>query len=136
MRHERGQTFFHTGSLPATPQTVHRLTIAKREGGTGERLWVESVAGLAALADIGVVEVHPWNATVDDLEHPDQMTFDLDPGCGIKRAFVTDGARVARLPEATRRACELAQGNRRQGAARDGAARPLAGSRPSSETCT
>ena len=96
VRHEYGQTFFHTGSLPPVPKAVHQLTIAKREGGEGTRLWVDSAAGLASLADIGVVEVHPWNAMVDDLEHPDQMVFDLDPGSGIEWEFVTDTALALR----------------------------------------
>jgi DNA primase len=39
-----------------------------------------------------VIEVHPWNATVDDIEHPDQMVLDLDPGHGISWEFVTDTA--------------------------------------------
>jgi bifunctional non-homologous end joining protein LigD len=92
VRHDRGQTFFHTGTLPPVGRAVHQLTIAKREGGEGTRLWVDSVAGLIALVDIGVIELHPWNATVDDLEHPDQMVFDLDPGSGIEWEFVRDTA--------------------------------------------
>jgi bifunctional non-homologous end joining protein LigD len=96
VRHDHGQTFFHTGPPPATPKAVQRLTIAKREGGEGTRLWVDSVAGLVALADIGIIELHPWNATVDNLEHPDQMVFDLDPGDGIEWGFVTDTALALR----------------------------------------
>lgn len=92
VRHERGQTFFHTGALPPVGKAVHHLTIAKREGGEGTRLWIDSVAGLVALVDIGVIELHPWNATLDDLEHPDQMVFDLDPGSGIAWEFVRDTA--------------------------------------------
>jgi bifunctional non-homologous end joining protein LigD len=68
------------------------LTIEKREGGQGSRLWVDTVSGLEALVDLGVIEVHPWNATVEDIELADQMIFDLDPGPGIEWPSVADTA--------------------------------------------
>jgi bifunctional non-homologous end joining protein LigD len=92
VRHDKGRVFFHTGVLPPVPKTIHKLTVAKREGGEGVRLWVDSVPGLVAMADLGVIELHPWNSTVDDLEHPDQMVFDLDPGTGIEWEFIRDTA--------------------------------------------
>ena len=96
VRYERGQVFFHTGALPPTPPSVHRLTFAKREGGTGTRAWIDSVDGLIALCDVGTIEVHPWNATVDAIECPDRMVFDLDPGRGIAWDFVTGTALLMR----------------------------------------
>jgi hypothetical protein len=30
-----------------------------------------------------VVELHTWNATIDDVERPDRIVFDLDPGPGV-----------------------------------------------------
>jgi bifunctional non-homologous end joining protein LigD len=78
VRHVHGTTFYHKGALPQIPDSVHQLTIAKREGGEGVRLWVDSVDGLLGLVAMGAVELHPWNATVDDVEHPDRLVFDLD----------------------------------------------------------
>lgn len=92
VRHARGQVFFHTGPLPAPPPSVHALTFDKREGGKGTRLWVDSVAGLVDLVDLDVIELHPWNATVDDIERPDQMVFDLDPGSGVPWRLVREMA--------------------------------------------
>jgi DNA primase len=43
-----------------------------------------------------VVEVHPWGATVDDIERPDLLVFDLDPGQGIEWDFVTGTALALR----------------------------------------
>ncbi|MDB5593028.1 DNA ligase D, partial [Enterovirga sp.] len=83
VRHLRGTTFYHMGPLPPVPEAVHQLTIEKREGGLGTRLWVDSLEGLLGLVEIGAVELHPWNATVDDIERPDRLVFDLDPGEGV-----------------------------------------------------
>jgi bifunctional non-homologous end joining protein LigD len=80
------------GPLPPLPPSVHRLRIQKRKGGEGVRLWVDDLAGLLGLVEIGAVELHPWGATVDDIEHPDRLVFDLDPGEGITWNFVIETA--------------------------------------------
>jgi bifunctional non-homologous end joining protein LigD len=92
VRHTHGTTFYHKGRLPPIPESVHQLKIAKREGGEGIRLWVDDVQGFLGLVSIGAVELHAWNATVDDIEHADTLVFDLDPGSGIEWSFVTDTA--------------------------------------------
>jgi bifunctional non-homologous end joining protein LigD len=54
------------------------------------RVWIDDVKGLVALAtQMDVVELHPWGATVDEIERPDLLVFDLDPGEGIEWSFVT-----------------------------------------------
>src|SRR4051794_8984585 len=64
-------TFYHKGPLPSIPDSVHQLRIAKREGGTGTRVWVDDLDGLLGLVAMRAVELHTWNSTIDDLEHPD-----------------------------------------------------------------
>jgi bifunctional non-homologous end joining protein LigD len=64
--------------------------MVKADGKPGVRLWVDSVGGLLGLVEIGVVEVHPWAATIEDIERPDHLILDLDPGPGIKWPFVRD----------------------------------------------
>ena len=100
VRHSRGTTFYHKGRLPPVPGAVHELRIEKREGGEGVRLWIDDLAGLLGLVEIGVVEVHPWAATVDDYEHADRLVFDLDPGDGVPWDFVIETAvRMRKLLE-------------------------------------
>ncbi|GFE82460.1 hypothetical protein GCM10011487_44600 [Steroidobacter agaridevorans] len=96
VRHVRGTTFYHKGALPPVPDSVHKLKVAKRSGGEGTRLWVEDLDGLLGLTEIGVVELHPWNCTVEDIEIADTMVIDLDPGPGIAWAFVVDAALTLR----------------------------------------
>ena len=73
VRHTRSTTFYHKGALPPIPDAVHQLRIEKRKGGEGMWVWVDSLAGLLGLVEMDVVEVHPWAATVDDIEHPDVL---------------------------------------------------------------
>ena len=92
VRHVKGTTFYHMGPLPEIPPAVNQLHLEKRKGGAGTRLWVEDLARLLGLVEIGVVEIHPWGATVDDIEHPDTLVFDLDPGEGVEWGFLVETA--------------------------------------------
>lgn len=96
VRHYEGTTYYHKGPLPPVPRAVHKLRIRKSDGTEGVRLWVDDVAGLLGLADMGIVEVHPWAAKVDNIENPDLMVFDLDPGEGIQYPFVIETALLLR----------------------------------------
>jgi bifunctional non-homologous end joining protein LigD len=85
VRHVHGTTFYHKGPLPKDiPQSVRQLRIEKREGGQGTRLWIDSLDGLLGLVEIGAVELHPWNSTVENLERADRIVIDLDPGEGVE----------------------------------------------------
>ncbi len=92
VRHTHSTTFYHMGPLPPIPKTVHQLHIEKRQGGEGVRVWVDDLDGLLGLVDMGAVELHAWAATVDNIEHPDRLVFDLDPGEGIAWDFVLETA--------------------------------------------
>ncbi len=92
VRHVEGTTFFHQGRLPPVPDAVHQLRIETRAGGEGTRLWVDSLEGLLGLLEIGVVELHPWGSTVDDIERPDTLVFALEPDDAVDWKFVAETA--------------------------------------------
>src|SRR3954452_25099804 len=97
VRHVHGTTFYHKGPLPKNiPKAVHQLRIQKREGGEGTRLWVDDLQGFLGLVEIGAVELHPWNASVEDFEHADRIVIDLDPGEGVEWEAVVEAAVPAR----------------------------------------
>src|SRR3954452_20045473 len=98
VRHEAGEVFFHEarGPLPHIAKPVHQMTIKRRSGGETVRVWVDSVAGLLGLVDMDVVEIHPWGATVDDIDRPDLLVFDLHPGAGVNWSRVTKTALTLR----------------------------------------
>src|SRR6202007_2297157 len=47
---------------------------------------------LVALVQAGVLEIHPWGSTVDDLDRPDRIIFDLAPGPDIAWAALVRAA--------------------------------------------
>jgi bifunctional non-homologous end joining protein LigD len=95
VRHAHRITFYHRGRLPELPTAVHQLHIHKCEGEERLRVWVDDLDGLIGLVAMGAVELHPWNATVDDIEHADRIVIDLDPGEGVEWASVVDAALTA-----------------------------------------
>jgi len=96
VRHVNGTTFYHKRELPPVPHAVRRLTIEKREGGEGARQWVDSLAGLLGLVEIGAAELHPWDASIDNIEHADMVVFDLDAGEEVSWEFVIETALTLR----------------------------------------
>ncbi len=54
-----------------------------RKGDAHEYLYIEDAKGLVFLAQMGVIEMHPWGAPVKRIDYPDRMIFDLDPDEGI-----------------------------------------------------
>jgi bifunctional non-homologous end joining protein LigD len=68
-----------------------------RDPKDGEKLVsVSSLEGLLALVQASALEIHPWGSTGDDLEHPDRLIFDLDPGDGVAFADMIAGANEIR----------------------------------------
>ena len=51
----------------------------KHKGKNYEYLYIEDVKGLIEIIQMGAIEIHPWGASVDDIDHPDRLIFDLDP---------------------------------------------------------
>ncbi len=82
-----GEQFFQKHAGASVPDAVRRIEI---DGET--HLAVEDLAGLVALVQIGVLEIHPWGSTVKKLETPDLITFDLDPDVGLPWSQVTAAA--------------------------------------------
>jgi len=81
------------GSLPTLPESVHLLRPKGFLGDAVLPVWIEDLAGLLGLVDLGAIELHPWNCTVDDTEHPDTLVFDVE---AIEWQTVTKAALVLR----------------------------------------
>jgi len=71
--------------------------VAREDPEDGKSLvGIDDFGGLIALVQAGVLEIHPWGATFDDLDAPDRLIFDLDPGEGIQWADLVRAARGVR----------------------------------------
>lgn len=55
-------------------------------------LVLDSADGLVWLTQRGVLEVHVWGCTEPDIEAPDRMVLDLDPGPGVTWTMLRDTA--------------------------------------------
>jgi bifunctional non-homologous end joining protein LigD len=83
----------HAGTW-ASP-SLRRVRIREKTK-SGDYLVIEDVAGLVGLVQMGVLEIHTWNAQADALETPDRLVFDLDPGPDVPWPAVRDAARLVR----------------------------------------
>ncbi|HWT30583.1 MAG TPA: DNA ligase, partial [Propylenella sp.] len=70
----------HAGS--GVPAELGEVEISGFEE-SGAYLYIRDAKGLVALVQMGVLEIHPWNASVDRTDRPDRIVFDLDPGEGL-----------------------------------------------------
>lgn len=57
---------------------------------------IDSLDGLLGLVQAAALEIHPWQSTLDDLEHPDQIVMDLDPGEGVEWPQIVEAAKAVR----------------------------------------
>jgi bifunctional non-homologous end joining protein LigD len=74
--------FYQKHHQESMPEAIRGLPILEQhKSATG--LYIDNVAGLLSLVQLGVLELHPWASRVEDLERPDRCIFDLDPGPGV-----------------------------------------------------
>ena len=90
------QCFFQKHLTASMPEGFHEVMITENDGDRAPYLYIEDVAGLVGAAQISALELHVWGATIDDLEHPDRLVFDLDPAEDVAFADVRTAARDIR----------------------------------------
>ena len=56
-------------------------------------LAIDTFDGLIGLVQGAALEIHPWQASLDTLDKPDQLVIDLDPGDGVPWQTMIDAAR-------------------------------------------
>jgi bifunctional non-homologous end joining protein LigD len=91
-----GQRFFQKHAGRGFGDAVRREKIVESDGDEATYFYIDDLAGLMQLVQMNALEFHPWGSTVDDLERPDRIVFDLDPDPGIAWSQVKGAARDVR----------------------------------------
>ena len=90
-----GDCFFMKHSKLWAPPALRRVRI-KEKTKLGEYLIADDIAGVVSLAQMGVLEIHTWNSVFEEVERPNRIVFDLDPGEQIEWPDVVRSARMVR----------------------------------------
>ena len=75
--------FYQKALLPGAPPAIKPLHLEESDGSKATYMQIDSLEGLVALAQLGVLETHTWGSHTDKLERPDLLVFDLDPDVGL-----------------------------------------------------
>jgi bifunctional non-homologous end joining protein LigD len=75
--------FYQKRAPSVRPDWLRTVTLSFPSGRTAEEIVVDNDAGLAWIVNLGCIELHPHPVRSADLEHPDELRIDLDPGPGV-----------------------------------------------------
>jgi bifunctional non-homologous end joining protein LigD len=81
--HGAGGDFFFMKRAPVPrPDWLRTCSIEHESGNIIDFPVVEDVASLLWVINLGCIDLNQWYATCDDVDRPDYLHFDLDPGEG------------------------------------------------------
>ena len=78
-----GEAFYQKRAPDKRPDWLRTVTLSFPSGRTAEEVVVDDAAGLGWVVNLGCLELHPHPVRAGDLEHPDELRVDLDPGPGV-----------------------------------------------------
>jgi len=79
-----GDAFYQKRAPARRPSWLRTITLSFPSGRTAEEIVVDDAAALAWIVNLGCIELHPHPVRTRDLNHPDELRVDLDPGPGVE----------------------------------------------------
>ena len=86
-----GHCFYQKHVTEAMPAPIRGVAIREKKG-VEDYIVIDDLSGLITLVQLGVLEFHPWGCREDNVERPDRMVFDLDPGPSVEWLGVVHAA--------------------------------------------
>jgi bifunctional non-homologous end joining protein LigD len=77
------EPFYQKRAPQKRPEWLRTVTLSFPSGRIAEEVVVDDAAGLAWVVNLGCIELHPHAVRAGDLDHPDELRIDLDPGPGV-----------------------------------------------------
>ncbi|HET9328403.1 MAG TPA: non-homologous end-joining DNA ligase [Candidatus Eisenbacteria bacterium] len=90
------QAFFQKRAPEKHPEWIETVELRFPSGRTARELVIRDSAQLLWIANLGCIDLNPHPVRADDLEHPDELRIDLDPGPGVAWDDVRQVALVVR----------------------------------------
>src|SRR5207302_1053166 len=91
-----GEPFFQKRAPAQHPEWVETVDLRFPSGRTAREIVVRDAAQLLWIVNLGCIDLNPHPVRADDLDHPDELRVDLDPGPGVGWDDVRRVALVAR----------------------------------------
>src|SRR5881227_3127871 len=78
-----GEAFFQKRAPTSRPEWIETVELSFPSGRTAEEIVVTNAAQLAWIVNLGCIDLNPHPVRAGDLDHPDELRVDLDPGPGV-----------------------------------------------------
>jgi DNA ligase D-like protein (predicted polymerase) len=77
------EPFFQKRAPEQHPDWIETVELSFPSGRTAREIVVRNAAQLLWIVNLGCIDLNPHPIRADDLEHPDELRVDLDPGPGV-----------------------------------------------------